>query len=226
MPKVTMCGEPDFLLMPEGDELMTEVSEKLDIPFTKTFRWKGGIQNTEEYYRKKLIEPLWEYEEAIQIFCGNERGSDYIKKLTGPNKWSFYCPVLENSECLQKYLNKYIAADKISPVLAQDGKTYYEPRKIIKQLQEITGREPNEALKKVLKSNATKENKPAYQRVKQCFERYGQMIIEELKREKGRRPKKKEIASRMREKYLPDINEGTVLKNFTPSRDLRERKAV
>lgn len=63
-------------------------------------------------------------------------------------------------------------------------------------------------------------SKPKYQRVSECYETYGKEIINELTKELGRTPRKKEIAAKMMQEHLYDINEGTVMKNFNPSIDI------
>lgn len=132
---------------------------------------------------------------------------------------------------LESFVRSHMDAGHISTV-RDDGpeKLYFKPRVIVTFFRDYLNRTFRpKALYIAMGMNTPgvslkEEKKPDYQRVQECYKQNGSIIIAELTNEKSRIPKKKEISSRMREKYLPDINEGTVLKNFQPSNDLRRRR--
>lgn len=132
---------------------------------------------------------------------------------------------------LETFIKKHIAGGNLQPASA-DGLgegLYFKPKEIIEFFQSRFLNVPPKALLIELGLDTpgiplNTETKPNYLRVQECYKQHGSVIIAELTKEKGRMPKKKEIASRMIEEHLPDINEGTVLKNFKPSNDLRQRR--
>src|SRR3989338_3956383 len=121
---------------------------------------------------------------------------------------------------LKDFMREKIAANKIKSISYDDtNNLYFEPVEIVKFFQQAFLNEP--PLELLISLKLRKEDKqPDFLLVKECYHRHGKEIIQHLKTQFGRKPKKIEIAAYIKEKYLPNVSIGTILKNFQPSRDL------